>query len=675
MRITTLTPHHIEDVDSLMKSNSATLGFLPREAIKSYLDKNNVIGAFDQRNQLVGYLLYGANRDYFRITHLCVAQTSRKQGIAARLLEDLKSRATSQHMITLNCRRDFPANRFWPKLGFIPLGEKPSRSGEGRVLTRWCLALGLNVQRSLFEAESSTATIDVAIDAQIFFDLVGDYPDRSNESLTLNLDSMADLVNLRVTDEIFVEINRNPDPSSRESNREQANNFHQVRHDIDLFQFYQASLKTILPGNSGRALSDISHLAKTAASETKYFVTRDRALLNRKFDISNLTEVKVLSPTELILQVHELIETTEYTPVGVLGLTLQKRRLRSADIQALPIESLLTPQEGKGEFRGKLDYYLAKPNQFRCDIFEAAREIVAIRIHEKTGNTAIRIHLARACASKNRQLLEPHLIADIIREAVNSRTTMVEFRDSHTFSRLRPTLLRMGFIQPNKNFVRFCFANYLSRESALEKIAEIDADAIPFYMGMSENEIERHLSPLAILSHTNYFLVPIRPKFAISLVDWQQSANTLFGGRENVLLRWDHVYYRSNTKHRMLRPPGRILWYVSAIPSRRTTGTDRNVIAISHLDSVQSGYPKQLFKQFRRKGAFDWKQVNETCKGDPNIKIMAIEFSHTFPFKKPITLNYLRQIYNASGSKLVLQSPSKIPEPVFERLYRFGFEV
>ena len=676
IKITTLTVHDIEDVDRLMRSNSATLGFLPKAALKDYLSKGNVIGALLEDYGLVGYLLYGVTHKHYRITHLCISDSLRQRGIATRLVEELKSRAISQYLITLNCRRDFSANQLWPKLRFIPRGEKPARSGAGRVLTQWCLTLGPNDQPSLFEADSSTTTIDVAIDAQIFFDLVSCATDRATESFALASDFMADLVNLRVTDELLVEIDRNIDTTLRKSHRERARNFPQVRYDVNLAESYEACLKTILPTNSKRALSDIRHLAKTAASETKYFVSRDKRLLNKRRDIAELVALQVLSPTELIVQVHELSDSAEYEPKGVLGLTLQRRRLRSSDLPALNFDTFLAEQEGKGELEGKLNYYLAEPKNNKCDVFESAGVIVAIRLQEYVGKTAIRIHLARAKSTRNRQLFETHLVADTIREAVASNFSVVEFRDSGTFSRLGPCLLDLGFIGSNDNYIRFCFCGIRPLKAMLSEISKSYPEAFPFYNNMSERDIERHCSPLAIPAITNYFLIPIRPGFAISLVDWKQSADELFGGQESVLLRWNHIYYRSNTRHKMLRLPGRILWYVSSnSPRKRKTRLQGKVVAISHLDSVELGYPKQLFQKHRHKGIFEWDQIMELCKGDLNKTIMGIEFSHTFSFKRPIILNHLRRIYSERNTNLVLQSPSRIPPPIFEEIYRFGFEV
>ena len=102
IKIKKLTSAWLEAVDELMKQNSHTLGFLPRKALQGYLKKNNVIGAVTDDDELAGYLLFGANRDYFRITHLCVLEEYQGQGIARQLVSELRESASTQKAIKLN---------------------------------------------------------------------------------------------------------------------------------------------------------------------------------------------------------------------------------------------------------------------------------------------------------------------------------------------------------------------------------------------------------------------------------------------------------------------------------------------------------------------------------------------------------------------------------------------
>ena len=94
--------------------------------MESFIKKGGALGVKTDDGQLIGYLLYDVCKHHIRITHLCVAEEFGKQGIARQLVDKLKQTAHSKKIkiIRLSCRRDFPAHNMWPKLGFIPIGEK-----------------------------------------------------------------------------------------------------------------------------------------------------------------------------------------------------------------------------------------------------------------------------------------------------------------------------------------------------------------------------------------------------------------------------------------------------------------------------------------------------------------------------------------------------------------------
>lgn len=185
-------------------------------------------------------------------------------------------------------------------------------------------------------------------------------------------------------------------------------------------------------------------------------------------------------------------------------------------------------------------------------------------------------------------------------------------------------------------------------------------------MGLSNVLLGRTCSPLCVEETDEaYFVIPIRPGCAISLVDGNQAADDLFGGVTSVLLRWDNVYYRHKTHHHVLKPPARLLWYVS--------GPRREIVAVSHLDTVEIDTPKVLFRKFRRFGILKWEDLFKMCDGNPSKEIMALGFSHTFPFRVPISLASLRSVFKEDRMNLVLQSPLKITWTTFKRIFELGF--
>ncbi len=649
-----------------MKRYSQTLGFLPGDALRSYLERGGVLGATTDNGQLVGYLLYTPHTNYFRIFQLCVLEQYQGQGIAKQLVNTLKNSATTQKVIRLYCRRDYQAHDMWPKLGFVPLGEKPGRSRERHPLTLWCFTLAPDDQLGLFQAKTSDETLDIIIDAQIFFDFNEPDSDKSMPSKALLFDFLIDSLNLCITDELFNEINRQNDPEQRIKSCNRAHNFFRSKSAPHLVEVFDKLFREFLPSLKPSQESDIRQLANAAASNVRTFVTRDRGLLKESEKIADLTGLEVVDPVNLIIRLHELSERQSYAPDRIAGLNLYWRRLTSSDLASFPFDSFLEHQETKGGFRVKLGALIAQPDRYKCEILQTGNEIIAIRVLTNGFNKMLTTSLARVAHSANRSLFGRFLIADTVSKAVEKNLDRVKFEASALTSNLIPDLLEMGFIKCNDAFVRFCFSRCLGRKEVLSAISELYPESTSNYRNMSDLDLERVCSPLGLeATDQKCFLIPIRPHYATSLFDRSQSANDLFGGKPSVLLRWDNVYYRSKTHHKMLKPPARILWYVS--------GARQEIIAVSHLDAVEIDTPKVLFNKFKKFGILEWKEVYKLCDGDSSREIMALRFSHTFLFREPVSLDKLRDIFKEDEVGLPLQSPSNVPMKTFRKLFRLGY--
>lgn len=662
-----LTPADLGAVDTLMKKHRHTLGFLPTEALREYLSKGGVLGAKDGGDQLMGYLIYASGHNSIRIVQLCVSEEFRGLGIAKQLLQILKDSATTQTAIKLSCRRDFPAHHMWPRLGFVPVGEKPGRSAAGHLLTIWHLPLTPLHQGDLglFEARASDETLDVVIDAQVFFDLYEPASAKSEPSKALLSDFLIDSVNIWVTDELLNEINRNTDLEQRLLGRTRMQRFPQVNYSAQQLDSHADHLNSILPHHSPSQESDIRHVSKSASSSVNIFVTRDGGLLKKAQDIFALTNLRVVSPIELILQLHELLEAQSYAPDRVSGFDLGWHRVTSKDLESLPIHTFLNKGEKQGRFKETLNRYLASPSKYECQLLKAGDDVSAIRILPSDPTGVVTVPLARVAASNDRSLFGRFLVADTIARAVDNNQEMVEFETSAVSPSLVQGLLEMGFTRCEDRFVRFCFARCRDREEVLERIRELLPESSRDYQIMSDNELQRHCSPLSLNTNQNYFLIPIRPGYALSLIDRQQSSIDLFGGDPNVLLRWSNVYYRTATSHTMLTDPARLLWYVSR--------SQKQIIAVSHLDEVAIDTPKELLRKFKRFGVLEWKDLYKMCRGDTSTKLMALRFSHTHLFRRSISLDGIRKVYKEDEVGLNLQSASRVPVETFRKLFRQGF--
>ncbi len=663
--IATLSAADLDAVDELMRRNSGTIGFLPLEALRDYLDKGLVLGAFAGDGNLMAYLLYAANRDRFRITQLCVAEDFRGQGLARQLLDALKDSAATQKLITLSCRNDFPAHNMWPTLGFVPIGEKPGRSREGHPLTLWRLILAADDQLELFRANASESVLDVVIDAQVFFDFDEPGNDANRPSKVLISDFFADSVNLWYTDELLSEISRNPSGTEREAARLRTQEFLEAKYDPIAVDIFTESLNRILPSGTRSQRSDINHLAKSASSDIGVFVTRDRRILNKADEIANLVGLHVLSPTELVIRLSELSETHPHEPVRVSGLNLQWRRFSPEEFSNFPFDRFLKQGEALGRLRDRVSSLLSDSEPHDVEVLWLGDESVALRGLAYETNRTLTVTLGRIRAASDGALFGRFLISDAVYRAAKMGLEMINLDISSIPTDPIQGLSDMGFRRHGSQFVRFCFIRCLGREETLEKIGELCPEVVDSFRNDSLSELERSCSPLSVSSDQNYFLIPIREGYAINLIDRERAAQDLFGGNPEVLLRWDNVYYRAATHHNMLNVPARILWYISG---------DRGEIAyISRLDEVVIDTPKELFRRFRRFGTLEWADLYEMCGRNIDTNLMALKFSHTFPLDRSVPLNEIWEVFDEDGVGRSVQAPTRLPESTFRKLIERGY--
>ena len=663
----TLSVDDLPSVDALMKKNSATLGFLPYAALQDYQQRGGLIGAKTSDGQLIGYLLYFAHPTYFRIAHLCVSENYRGKKIARNLLHTLRVRATTQRIIKLWCRRDYPANEMWPTLDFIPVNEKPGRSLSGHPLTLWYLTLAPGPQLDLFQALTLNDNLDVVIDAQVFFDFAEPSSDKALPSQSLLSDFLADSLNLWITDELFVEINRHRESNQRDASRQQAHAFPKIAYDPAVVDHYETLLRGHLPANTKSQQSDIRHLAKTTASNSDTFVTRDNRLLKRAELIYDLTGVRVVSPTSLIVSLYEISNDRQSSYERISGTDLTWRPLALQDLASFPVASFLEPTQRHGPFTERLNAFLARPDQYECTLLQWKNNVVAFRIRAVDQTDGITFPLIGIARGPAQAPIGRFVMYGAIVRAIATGTHFVKVESVMGHQRLVPDLLDMGFLKHDNSFVRFALPYTLEREQTLRRIS-LKAPYLRQRMAaMSSIELERWCSPLSLTGARQCFMIPIRPGYAMSLFDARLAGEDLFGGKTNVLIQWNNVYYRKATHSKMIQAPGRVFWYVSRPQS--------SIVAVSHLDEVRIDSPKELFRTFEELGALDWKAIFDMCGGDVTMNIMAIRFSNSFLFQSPVSLSKVKALYAESGDALVVQAPSKVPQAVSRKLFELGYGV
>ena len=659
----------VHAVDRLMKANSATLGFLPREALLAHLEKGWVLGAERSDGSLAAYVLFAIRTSDVRVAHVCVCRELRGTGMARKLMERLAADARKQGLLSLelHCRRDFDAHGMWGNLGFIPWGEKPGRAKSGTTLTLWRRELAQSDQMQLAFNGAGHGEIDVVMDAQVVFDLeTPDDDETAAPSKALLSDFLTDELNLKITDETLVEIDRDDNDERRNRSRQEALRFQQVPNDDQSIRRLKTALEKVLPTASDNDLSDVKQLAKAAASNATYFATRDGKLLGRSEVINELTGLQVRSPARIIVEINERTAGIQGAE-RISGPDVEWRRLSTSELRSFETGMFLRERERKHQFGQKLDVHLSKPRSSICEVLRFGGATVAIRVLSVDDGKVLNVHLGRITHRAHDPLVEPYFVMALVLKAAQTGAEVIVVDRDEVSNRLAPHYRDFGFIEHGGNLVRFCIPAVLRREEVLHRMESLRPGSSSTYSGMRPGELERRCSPLCLADFEQSFLIiPIRPGYAMNIVDFKRSADDFFGGDPSRLLRPDNVYYRSASTFRNLQPPARIIWYVSG---------DGSLAGSSHLDHVEIGPARDIFRKYKKRGTLDRQSVVQIAKGDPEGEVMALSFSDTHQFPKAVSLAKIREIYSGSrnGVQFSPISIRAVSAETFHELFRRGY--
>ena len=252
-------------------------------------------------------------------------------------------------------------------------------------------------------------------------------------------------------------------------------------------------------------------------------------LLGKSRKIFERTKVNVVSPVDLLIRLRELSERQTSTPTRVSGHDLEWRSVASGDLAELRADSFLRTGERKSKFVAVLETFLLDPQRYTCELLRSKNEVVAIRILERRSSETIVIHAGRVTNSPDQSMFGRFLVADTVSGAVEQKAGMVVFSKQHLAGEMIPDLIELGFVEHEDDFVRFCFSEYIDRKEASRKIGELSPESSVKYRDMPDVQLERWCSPLGLENTSqDYFLIPIRPGYAMNLFDRNQSSDRFF---------------------------------------------------------------------------------------------------------------------------------------------------
>jgi predicted nucleic acid-binding protein/ribosomal protein S18 acetylase RimI-like enzyme len=681
----------LKDVIALGDANKNTLGLFPKDAYHESASKKRIIVAVNKDSgKLIGYLLYSLSRQKMlvSIVHLCIDVPWRGNGVPRLLFDKLKELTQDGYLsVRVRCRVDYSANRLWPKLGFVAVGEMDGRGKKNTKLTIWKFEYEHTSLFSYAADQYENLKVKVVIDANIFYQLQHPEILENEESLPL-LEPWLD-IELYVTPEMLNEINRNKDINARKAARNFFGSFSVVnsKSSHNNFQDVQEQLKPIFPASLSQSdESDLRQLAYAIADEIPFFVTRDGPMLGRTDDVFEKFGIQILRPSDLILMQDELLRGDEYVPSRLAGSQIRIERVHSQQSEKLIERFLCDQEETKGTFRKTIQLLLGNASTIETFVVMDAQGVEhGLISYSRQFNGEIVVPVFRVGKAKICQYVAKYLVNKVVLTASAEKRNLIRVVDAHLPAPVIFALQDNGFIKVKDGWFKATLPKILRSYEVIEQLSSHDwpdyakgslnnlASSIPSSPNKSTLlEIEKNLWPLKIGDiDLPCFIVPIRPEWAMHLFDVDIASQDLFGGDPTLILNAENVYYRKSSP-KVLSAPGRVLWYVSQ-GKKRYQGL-MFIKACSYLDDVEIGKPKQLFSKYKKLGIYKWADVyNDVAEKDLDKKIMAFKFSKTEIFKHPIHLSDLQAIWKSDGKTFNnAVSPLLINNDRFLQLYSMG---
>lgn len=661
-------------VVALGDQNARFLGIYPASCYQRDAAAGRILVAVDQSQSLCGYLLFRIARGRAVIQHCCVAEEWRGQGVGAALVEAIKDRTSELFGIELHCAREFSrATAFWKASGFVPVAEKPGRGSSQRPLTRFVYD---HRNSDLFTSHLDEVRGDrllIVVDTNIAYDWDDPTRETAPPSLALRADWLADELDLRITDQAFVDADNHPCPSGRRRRKDFLRGLGKVNEDRVVALDVYGRLEALMPqsGDSSFAV-DLRHIASAIAANADAFVTNDRQVLAHAELIYRELGFLICDPARLIGRIAEGTRADRYEPIRLGGSAVTRRRLLAKQVDDV---ARLFLDHGAGEklhsLQKVLQNAIAETNASAADVVEWPTGHPVGVIVTTLVESALRVCAVRFRSSAVTAVLERHAVDLFVKMAIAANASSVMITDAFVSRGLGNALRERGFVHVERCWHRQVLQGLHDRASLRAEsgaVAKVTANAR--LQELSDWEMERQLWPLKLLGASiPSYIVPIQPRWAAHLFDEDLASQTLRGGDPLLMLNTENIYYRA-AQPKILSAPGRVLWYVSA---DARSGVVAGVRACSVLLEIAIAPAKQLYSRYRRLGVYEWRDIQRAAGDNPHGDLMGVRFGPTECFKQPVGRDTIKEILSGENLRMPpLSTAYELSTRAFEEIYKRG---
>lgn len=653
-------------VRKLGDANRDRTGHLPFAAWDDYADKGHLLCIVEpEQAEPIAYLSYRTPRDEVAIAHLVVTDEARGGGLARQLIEHLAHQYAERRGISLWCRRDWPAHTMWPRLGFVPRGDRNGRGKDGGVLTLWWRDHG---HHDLFSWQGPTERLrPIVIDNNVFLDLHGAPGPHTNQTRALLLDVLDGRVELLLTPEVHTEIDRNVPRRERARLHAVADAYPRLPVLPDRFNAMAELLASGSPRRGKRVQdeSDLRHVAYAAAAGVDIVVTRDEDVITKLGPHAKaVLGLTLVNAHDLVTLLDATENAPAYWPAALLGTGYTVTELTATVENILNAFLDTGAGERKNSFRSTLRQLAGRRPEahrlvYRDPIGEAVGLLGAYADGKVLHVSILRIKPAALAAS-----LATQMITRLRDLATNAGVEAVRILEPHLSSVLFKAAEEDGFFPADDALVAIVLDKTLdchALSSNLERAVHTLGTKLPATLAEAIQRaqqsdaaaaLEHQLRPLRLLdADLPTFLIPIKPIWSSQLFN---APPQLFGQPDSLGISKEHVYYRAPRSAGEVSP-ARIFWYASQPESQ--------VVACSALIDVEQGSAEDLWRKHQRLGVYTRQNVLETAGKQGVVRCLRV--ADTEVLTHPVPLDRLRQLAKSSSQTLPLRSPQKINSRLF----------
>ncbi len=479
-------------------------------------------------------------KGYATVWQLCVNPEYRGLKIAKilnkKLIDLTKPKVRG---IRLECKDNYGIDGMWTKLGYVPIYEKDAKT-PGDTLKVWSHEFVHPAYTSIFlaEAVSDTLTFRSAIDAETLYKFTQQSPAQQ-----YSIDWLRSDLGVCITDEIFNEIDRNYDSSTKKYlQRTVQTHFSQKGCEFTVFESILEEV-CILVERSSISFDEISlrHIARCSASDIPYFITSQESLLKASDLFYVNFGVRILSLEDMVALREEITTQLNYQPLRLLNNSIDQQSLATWNLSELSKKiHRITSNENPKQLLKNLRVYANQKNKFKSNILIYDRHPYVCAIYDVSRSNEITVPILRGLSTLNiSKTLINYIVHELLKIAISEGKDFVRISDPHLEEFEVNALQSQYFIHDSSQseWIKCCSRNILSTKNTIEYLKNAAKNVSEYTSpskllisilksnnfrqdSVSAMDIERLLWPLKIEdSNIPNFIVPIKPEAAKELFD------------------------------------------------------------------------------------------------------------------------------------------------------------